>query len=156
MAIHDNHSRTIPSAEFRFARADGLQVASARWDSRCQVRGVVQIAHGMGEHIGRYAKLVEALVSAGVTVYGNDHRGHGRTAPSPMQLGDFGAGGFDLLMEDMIRLSQIARKENPDQPFILVGHSMGSFAAQQYVLEHSRDVDGLILSGSGALDKSRL
>ena len=119
-----------PSSDLRAPH--GLHVASARWDSRSQVRGVVQIAHGMGEHIARYADLIEALVSAGaVTVYGNDHRGHGRTAPSPTQLGDFGACGFDLLVEDMIRLSRIAREENPGQPFILLGHSMGSFAAQQ-------------------------
>ena len=152
MTLYNGHTRTTPSAEFRFTSADGLPVASARWDSRSQVRGVVQTAHGMGEHIGRYADLIDALRSAGVTVYGNDHRGHGRTAPSPMQLGDFAAGGFDLLVEDMVRLSRIAREKNPDKPLVLLGHSMGSFAAPQYVLEHSREIDGLILSGSGALD----
>lgn len=104
----EDKARTIPCAEFRFASADGLHVASARWDSRSQVRRVAQIAHGMGEYIGRCADLVDALVSAGVTVYGNDHRGHGRTAPSPSQLGDFGTGRFDLLVEDMVRLSQNA------------------------------------------------
>jgi alpha-beta hydrolase superfamily lysophospholipase len=137
---------------FRFTSADGLPIACARWNGRQPVRGVVQVAHGMGEHVGRYPGLVEALVSAGFTVYGNDHRGHGRTAPSPAHLGDFGDGGFDLLVEDMVQLSYIARQENPNQPFILLGHSMGSFAAQQYVLNHSREIDGLILSGSGALD----
>jgi alpha-beta hydrolase superfamily lysophospholipase len=106
----------------------------------------------MGEHIGRYADLIDALMSAGLTVYGNDHRGHGGTALSPIQLGDFGGGGFDLLVEDMVQLGRIAKEENPDKPFILLGHSMGLFAAQQYVLEHSREIDGLILSGSGALD----
>jgi Serine aminopeptidase, S33 len=65
---------------------------------------------------------LEALVSAGWTVYGNDHRGHGRTAPSAAHLGDFGEGGFDLLVADMFRLSRIAREENPGQP---MGHSMG-------------------------------
>jgi alpha-beta hydrolase superfamily lysophospholipase len=52
----------------------------------------------------------------------------------------------------MVRLSRIAKDENPNLPFILFGHGMGSFAAQQYVLDHSRGIDGLILSGSGALD----
>jgi alpha-beta hydrolase superfamily lysophospholipase len=106
----------------------------------------------MGEHYSRYIGLIEALVSSGVTVYGNDHRGHGRTAPSPASFGNFGEGGFDLLVEDMTRLSSIAKTENPGKPFFLIGHSMGSFAAQQYILDHSREIDGLILSGSGALD----
>jgi alpha-beta hydrolase superfamily lysophospholipase len=143
----------IASSEFRFTSADGLRIACARWDSRGPVRGVVQIAHGMGEHIGRYVELIDALTSAGLTVYGNDHRGHGRTAPSATQLGDFGEGGFDLLVEDMVRLSRIAKTENPDRPFVLLRHSMGSFAAQQYVLDHSGEIDGLVLSGSGALDR---
>jgi len=141
-----------PLAEFSFTSSDGLRIACARWDSQGPVRGVIQIAHGMGEHIGRYAETIEVLVSAGLTVYGNDHRGHGRTASAAKQFGDFGNGGFDLLVEDMVRLSRIAKDENPNLPFILFGHSMGSFAAQQYVLDHSREIDALILSGSGALD----
>lgn len=137
---------------FRFTSADGTSIACVRWDSQGASRGVVQIAHGMGEHIGRYDGLVEALVSAGFTVYGNDHRGHGLTALSPAQFGDFGEGGFDMLVEDMLWLNRIAKHECPFQPYLLLGHSMGSFAAQQFVLEHSDEIDGLILSGSGALD----
>ena len=145
-------AQTIASTEFRFTSADGLRVACIRWTGPSPARGVVQIAHGMGEHIGRYVGVIEALVSAGFTVYGNDHRGHGRTVSSAKDLGDFGKGGFDLLVSDMYQLSRIAQDENPCKPFILMGHSMGSFASQQYVLEHSREIDGLILSGTGALD----
>jgi len=152
MSVQAAHAAITPSAEFNFTSSDGLRVACFRWDSRGSVRGVVQIAHGMGEHIGRYAETIEVLVSAGLTVYGNDHRGHGLTASSAKQFGDFGKGGFDLLVEDMLRLSRIAKDENPNLPFILFGHSLGSFAAQQYVLDHSREIDGLILSGSGALE----
>lgn len=142
-----------PSAEFNFTSSDGLRVACYRWDSYGPTRGVVQIAHGMGEHIGRYIDTIEALVSDGLTVYGNDHRGHGHTAPDAAHRGDFGKGGFDLLVDDMTQLSRIAKEEIPNRPFILFGHSMGSFAAQQYVLDRSGEVDGLILSGSGALDR---
>ncbi len=151
MAIQSGYAATIPSTEFRFTGTDGLSIACARWEAQGPARGVIQIAHGLGEHIRRYASTIEALVAAGLTVYGNDHRGHGRTAPDA-HFGDFGEGGFDLLVEDMVRLSRIAKDENPDRPFLLLGHSMGSFAAQQYVLDHSQDIDGLILSGSGALD----
>jgi alpha-beta hydrolase superfamily lysophospholipase len=152
MSVHSGHAATIPSSEFRFSSTHGLHIACARWDSRVPAQGVVRIAHGMGEHIRRYTDTIEVLVSAGFTVHGNDHRGYGRTAPSARYFGDFGEGGFDLLVEDMARLSRIARDENPEQPFFLLGHSMGSFAAQQYVLDHSRELDGLILSGSGTLD----
>ena len=139
--------------DFEFTSTDGLSIACARWEARAPVCGIVQIAHGMGEHIGRYARTIGVLASAGFTVYGNDHRGHGRTAPSPARLGDFGAGGFDLLVEDVARLTRIAKQKNPDLPFILLGHSMGSFAAQQYVLDHAHRIDALVLSGSGALDR---
>jgi alpha-beta hydrolase superfamily lysophospholipase len=140
-------------AEFRFTSIDGIRVSCGLWKADGAARGVVQISHGMGEHIGRYAGTIETLTSAGLTVYGNDHRGHGRTASSAAQLGDFGASGFDLLVRDMVRLSRIARGENPGLPFFLLGHSMGSFAAQLYALDHSSEIDGLILSGSGALDR---
>jgi alpha-beta hydrolase superfamily lysophospholipase len=140
------------SKEFHFKSKDGLRIACARWDSHRPARGVIQIAHGLGEHIGRYFELIESLREAGFVVYGNDHRGHGRTARSREEFGDYGEGGFDLLVDDMVELSSIANEEHPEKPFILLGHSMGSFAAQQYVLDHSHLIDGLVLSGSGALD----
>jgi alpha-beta hydrolase superfamily lysophospholipase len=140
----------VPTERFRLTSSDGLCIACARWDSRGPARAVVQIAHGMGEHMGRYAGTIDALVAAGLTVYANDHRGHGLSAHS--QLGEFGSGGFELLVQDMARLSEIAREENPDLSLFLLGHNMGSFAAQRYVIDHSHEIDGLILSGSGALE----
>jgi len=137
---------------FRFTSADGLSISCTRWDGGRTPTGVVQIAHGLGEHIGRYAGLIECLVDAGLVVYGNDHRGHGHTAPSPKFFGDFGPGGFDLLVEDMHQLSCIAMGEQPGRPLTLLGHSMGSFAAQKYALDYSECISGLALSGSGALD----
>jgi alpha-beta hydrolase superfamily lysophospholipase len=138
----------VPTRRFLLTSSDGLCIACARWDSRGPARAIVQIAHGMGEHIGRYADTADALVAAGLTVYANDHRGHGLSAHS--QLGQLGRDGFELLVQDMVRLSAIAREKNPDLPLLLLGHGMGSFAAQRYVIDHSHEVDGLILSGSGA------
>jgi alpha-beta hydrolase superfamily lysophospholipase len=152
MGLDSRKGEMRPSATFEFISTDGLRVACFRWNSRRAARGVVQIAHGMGEHVGRYTGTIDVLVANGLTIYSNDHRGHGRTAPSPAQFGDFGPGGFDLLVDDLARLSRIAKEENPGLPLILLGHGMGSFAAQQYALDHSRDIDGLALSGSGALD----
>ncbi len=112
----------------------------------------MQIAHGMGEHAGRYRRFADALVAAGYAVYANDHRGHGRTAASPQALGDFGHGGFAALVSDMAALTRLIMAVHPGCPVILFGHSMGSFAAQLYLLDHASLLGGVILSGSAALD----
>jgi alpha-beta hydrolase superfamily lysophospholipase len=102
--------------------------------------------------MGRYAELAETLLEGEFAVYGNDHRGHGLTAKPSGSFGEFGPGGFDQLVEDMISLRVIAKDEHRGKPYILLGHSLGSFAAQQFILDHSHSIDGLMLSGSGTLD----
>jgi alpha-beta hydrolase superfamily lysophospholipase len=102
--------------------------------------------------MGRYAELAKLLVEDELVVYGNDHRGHGLTAKPSDSFGDFGAAGFDQLVEDLVSLRLIAKNKHPGKPYILLGHSLGSFAAQQFILDHSHSIDGLALSGSGALD----
>jgi alpha-beta hydrolase superfamily lysophospholipase len=102
--------------------------------------------------MGRYAELAEILLEDEFAVYGNDHRGHGLTAKPSGSFGEFGPGGFDQLVEDMISLRVTAKDEHPGKPYILLGHSLGSFAAQQFILDHGHSIDGLVLSGSGTLD----
>jgi len=142
----------VEQERFQFKSDDGLSIACVKWSSHHQPRAVVQIAHGLGEHSGRYAELAETLVQAELAVYANDHRGHGLTAESTASFGEFGPGGFDQLVADMLSLRVIAKNEHPGRPYVLLGHSMGSFAAQQFILDHSRSIDGLVLSGSGTLD----
>jgi alpha-beta hydrolase superfamily lysophospholipase len=137
---------------FQFKSDDGLSIACVKWQRHHQPRGVIQIAHGLGEHIGRYAELAEVLVEDEFVVYGNDHRGHGLTAEPTGSFGDLGPGGFDQLVEDMVSLRVIAKKEHSGKPYILLGQGLGSFTAQQFVLDHGYSIDGLALSGSGALD----
>jgi alpha-beta hydrolase superfamily lysophospholipase len=108
----------------------------------------VQITHGMGEHAQRYADLAAALNGAGFAVYAQDHRGHGATsAPEAYGSLDWGA-----LVGDIGRLRAMAVAEHPGVPFVLVGHSMGSFAVQQYRVEHSPSVDAAVLTGTSLLD----
>jgi alpha-beta hydrolase superfamily lysophospholipase len=137
---------------FEFTSTDGLAIACVKWVRPQKVRGVIQIAHGLGEHMGRYAELAEILLEDEFAVYGNDHRGHGLTAKPSGSFGEFGPGGFDQLVEDMVSLRVIAKDEHRGKPYILLGHSLGSFAAQQFILDHSHSIDGLMLSGSCALD----
>src|SRR5947209_12291404 len=93
---------------FQFTSADGLSIACVKWSDHHHVRGVVQIAHGLGEHIGRYTKLAERWVEGEFVVYGNDHRGHGLTAKLAGRFGVFGPGGFSQVVEGMITLGAIA------------------------------------------------
>src|SRR6266568_3756958 len=137
---------------FEFTSGDGLSIACAKWGDHHEPRGVIQIAHGLGEHIGRYTELADFLVEDEFVVYGNDHRGHGLTAKPSGSFGDFGPSGFNQLVEDIVSLRVVAKDEHRGKPYILLGHSLGSFATQQFVLDHSHSIDGLALSGSGILD----
>jgi alpha-beta hydrolase superfamily lysophospholipase len=135
-----------------FTAADGTEIHAYRWTPDEPAKAIVQIAHGMGEHAGRYRRLGEALTEAGYVAYANDHRGHGRTAGSPDNYGDLGPGGWSGLVGDLAALSEVARREHPGLPLVMLGHSMGSFALQQYLLEHGADVDAAVLSGTTAVD----
>lgn len=116
-------------------------------------RGVVQIAHGVGEHALRYRVLAEALTEQGFHVYADDHRGHGRTGlrqhgGDATRLGRLGTGGQHAARDAVHQLSQIVRAEHPDLPLVLLGHSWGSFLAQMNVNRHAGTYDALVLSGS--------
>jgi alpha-beta hydrolase superfamily lysophospholipase len=139
--------------DFSFNSEDGIEIAYYRWRAPGKAAGIVQIAHGMGEHSLRYAHVAEFLNQAGFHVYANDHRGHGRSVKGRESLGDFGEAGWNGLVADMATLTRLARTREGRLPVILLGHSMGSFAAQHYVLDNSALIAGLVLSGSAAVDK---
>lgn len=135
---------------FTFTSRDGIAIHVHTWLPEGEARGVVQIAHGMGEHAARYAPLAEHLTGLGFVVHAGDHRGHGLSMHAG--AGHFGEDGWNLLVEDIAALTRIARDRHPGVPVILLGHSMGSFAAQQYLLDHAALVDGVALSGTTAVD----
>jgi len=130
----------------------GLTVAAYRWDPAGAPRAIVQITHGMGEHALRYADLAQALNARDMVVYAQDHRGHGATAKSVAELGQIGEQGWTELIGDIGRLMARARQEHPDVPLVLLGHSMGSFAVQQYLLQHNEEVSAAVLTGTAVLD----
>lgn len=140
--------------------SDGIPLHTNRWLPDGSPKAVVQIAHGMAEHSARYARLGEALTAAGYAVYASDHRGHGATA-STADHGYFGdTDGWDTVVEDVRAVTRFAQEEHPGLPVFLLGHSMGSFLARAYVIEDSRDLAGLVLSGTagdpGPLGKAGL
>jgi alpha-beta hydrolase superfamily lysophospholipase len=139
-------------ARFDFPSAGGVRVTAYRWDPSGTPTDIAQLTHGMGEHVLRYGHLAAALNARGFVVYGQDHRGHGATAASPREYGVLGPGGWAELVADIGRLTDVIRTDHPDPPLLLIGHSMGSFAVQQYLVDNSERVDAVALSGTAAID----
>lgn len=137
---------------FTFEATDGVWIFTYKWmpDDASAVKGAVQIAHGMAEHAARYEGFAAALTKAGYIVYANDHRGHGKTAGSPENVGYFAdENGWEKVVNDMYTLTGIIKKENANKPFFLFGHSMGSFLSRHYSMLYANELSGLVLSGTG-------
>lgn len=119
-----------------------------QWMPEGPTRALVMLSHGMAEHSGRYARLAQTLCDAGYGVYAPDQRGHGRTADEGT-LGLYAEhDGWNKVVGDLASLNQHMGQQQPGLPIILLGHSMGSYIAQAYLLHHSASLDGAILSGS--------
>jgi alpha-beta hydrolase superfamily lysophospholipase len=137
---------------FSFQTNDGAEIFARKWTMEKEEtpRVIVQIAHGMAEHIQRYDAFAKDLVSQNIFVYGNDHRGHGRTGTNSDSLGYLSdEQGFNKVVNDMDALTAIIEKDYPKIPIILFGHSMGSFLSRRYIQLHGDRIAGVILSGTG-------
>ncbi len=135
-----------------FTDAHGVEIVYSTWRA-ARPKGVVQIAHGVGEHSLRYEPLAQDLVRAGWTVVANDHRGHGRTGLAQWdgdhaKLGRLGPGGLRAAIAVVEQLSALAREDTPGVPLVLLGHSWGSLMAQRIVNTSSEAYDGVVLSAT--------
>lgn len=142
----------MKSETFTFNSSEDVKIFTYRWmpDKTSAICGIIQIAHGMAEHAGRYERFAEVMTNAGYAVFANDHRGHGKTAGSQDKVGYFAdENGWENVVEDMHTLTGIIKKENPNKPLFLFGHSMGSFLSRHYSMLYSDDLSGLVLSGTG-------
>src|SRR3954471_17782301 len=131
---------------------DGTPLATYRWEPAGPARGVAQSVHGLGEHVRRYDHLANSLAGAGFVVQGHDTRGHGDTVVDGAEAGVIGAEGWTASIDDIEVLLDRLRTDVPGVPVVLLGHSMGSFAVQQYLVDHSDRVEAVVLSGTAAAD----
>lgn len=112
------------------------------------VRGVVQIAHGMAEYFERYNAFADFLADNGFVVCGEDHLGHGKSA-SEEDRGYFcERDGWQVVVADMYKLTKMMKRNYPEVPYFIFGHSMGSFLARAYVTKHRKAVDGAVFCGT--------
>lgn len=118
------------------------------WHPPLAPKAVVMLSHGMAEHSGRYARLGQALSAKGFALFAPDQRGHGETSAHGT-LGHYADDqGWSKVVGDLASLNQYIRQKHPGVPIFLMGHSMGSYIAQAYLLHHSTSLQGAILSGS--------
>ncbi len=115
-----------------------------------QPKLMLQIAHGMVEHIGRYEDFAKFLNSHGILVYGNDHLGHGRSAEKAEDFGYFAdTDGDRAVVDDMYKLTQLAKERYPQLPCAFLGHSMGSFMLRSYLCRYGNELSGAIIMATG-------
>ncbi len=135
-----------------FSSSAGQELTFREWKGAGENRGIVQIVHGMAEHIDRYDGVAEALAAAGYLVVGHNQMGHG---PEAEIKGYFGKkDGWQHLKQDVQILRERTQKKYPGLPYFLMGHSMGSFIVRSYLPEHGEGLAGCILSGTGHYSKS--
>lgn len=143
--------------EFHYVDAYGVEISAYSWlPDRVhfpEPLGVVQIAHGIGEHALRYESFAHFLTGAGLAVYADDHRGHGETGRKQhggdlSQLGKLGPGGLRAAEAAIVQLTGIIREKHPDLKLAQFGHSWGSLMTQRILMEHPSLWDAVVLSGS--------
>lgn len=135
-----------------FASSDGKNTVKAKIyvPKDREIIGVVQLAHGMIDHVGRYVELADFLTGEGYVFAGNDHLGHGESAASPSDFGFFAEkDGVDKVLLDLLSMNKILRERFPSFKPVIMGHSMGSFLSRLYTEKYPDTVSGHIIHGTG-------
>lgn len=144
--------------EFYFDSCDGLtKIRGVKYLPEGDIKAILQIAHGMVEFIDRYDGFASYLCDKGFLVVGNDHLGHGESVTSKDNWGYFAKeDGYNKVLEDIHTVTELTKKEYPNKPYFLLGHSMGSFFARYYICKYGNELDGAIVMGTGQQSSSTL
>lgn len=133
---------------FEFEGFNGQTLPATIWLPEQEPKCVLQIAHGMTEHIGRYAPLAQELTGHGIAVAGFDLRGHGRNPGNP-DIASFGEGGWDASIQDMRLFFAVLENRFPGLPHFMLGFSLGSFLLREYLGRYPENVAGAAILGTG-------
>ena len=136
----------INHGDATISAADGHKIRVRTWLPDDPPSGVIQVLHGLGEHIERYGRFAEAAVNRGLAVVGHNHRGHG---PECDDRGYFsGQDGWAKVVADVHGVNEWSRERFADLPIVMLGHSMGSFMAESFAMHHGAYLKGMLLSAS--------
>lgn len=133
---------------FEFAGFGGVKLPAILWLTDGEPRRILQITHGMTEHIGRYEALAENLTAQGIAVAGYDLRGHGQNPGNP-DVASFGEDGWEASLEDMHLFFEHLSARFPGGPHDMLGFSLGSFLLREYLGRWSGGVSRAIIMGTG-------
>ncbi len=141
----------IEFKEFYFDSSTGVnQIHALICYPETGPKGIVQIVHGIADHIDRYRDFMLYLAENGFIAIGNDHLGHGHTIRHPIEQGFFAyQNGWQHVVNDMHKLHNLISAEHPELPYIFFGHSMGSFLTRTYLIDHPQSYSAAIISGTG-------
>lgn len=145
----------VERKEIYLNSTDGVhKLHTVVWEPDLDVKMVLQISHGMCEYVARYDEFARFLASKGIVVVGNDHLGHGLTANGVEDLGYFHeTDGSKILVDDLYEITKEFKKRYETVPYVLFGHSMGSFIARRYFMTYGNELDGAIIMGTGGQPK---
>lgn len=138
--------------EFTFDSRDGeTKLHAVRWVPDGKALCIVQIVHGMAEYIERYEELAQFLAQKGILVTGDDHLGHGKSVPENGTYGYFcEQDPATVVVRDVHRLKKITQEDYPGVPYVILGHSMGSFILRNYLFRYGTGIEGAIICGTGS------
>ncbi len=140
--------------DFHFLSRDSkTKIHGVRWlPEDDAVHGVIQLVHGMQEYIGRYEEFAQFMTAHGFLVVGHDHLGHGESVRDQAHLGYFcKSNPSRVLVSDMYQVTDMTRRAYPGVPYVIFGHSMGSYLLRRYLTCYSDAVDGAIICGTGSV-----
>jgi alpha-beta hydrolase superfamily lysophospholipase len=144
----------MQTESFELLASDQHAIRGTHWRPANSVVGVIQIFHGLGEHHSRYERFAGLATARGLAVIAHDHRGHGNHAE---ELGHFAdRGGWQLLTDDGLLVNDMIGDRYPEVPVVLLGHSMGSYVAQYFSMQHGYRLTALVLSASTWPNKAKL
>ena len=135
------------------SECDGLDLEITVFEPENKIKGIFQISHGMAEHKERYYKFMEYLAQNGYATVVNDHRGHGKSVKSSDDLGYFYDSSAEYIVEDLHQITNLMKKQYPNKPVVLFGHSMGSMVVRKYIKKYDDEIDKLIVCGSPSRNK---